>query len=184
MNQMFLPKIRYPAALYDLSDHRSGGLQKIVHVIAVIKQSNLRQIPIQINGPIRDWTGAMVRNDKDRCVRSCVLRNLPSVASSPEINATRQTHCRLELLPDHRIVLVVAELPKSSCPDRHEHEHHDVLDPMLEEMESHVGPLFVQLTHFFEHTVTTLVVGHGSQKASVELQRTASCLLELLSKLQ
>src|SRR5215472_10809006 len=55
---------------------------------------------------------------------------------------------------------------------------------MLKEMESDVGPLFVQLTHFFEHTVTTLVVAHESQPASVELQWTASCIVELLSKLR
>ena len=55
-----------------------------------MKQSNLGQIPIQINGPIRDWTGAMVRNDKDRCVRSCVLQELTERRVEPEINVTNR----------------------------------------------------------------------------------------------
>src|SRR5262249_43527716 len=57
-------------------------------------------------------------------------------------------------------------------------------DSMLKKVESHAGPLFVYLTHFFEHTVATLVASHESQEANVELQRTGSCLLELLSKLR
>ena len=126
-------------------------MQNIVRVLTVTKQSNLGQIPIQINGPIRDWTGAMVRNDKDRCVRSCVLQELAERRVEPAINVTNRVaklglRCRIV-----KKMGVIHELPEVMlhCIDRHEDEHHDVLDPMLEEMKSHAGPLFVQLTHFF-----------------------------------
>src|SRR5215467_3799317 len=125
-----------------------------------MEESNLGKIPIQINSPIRDWTRAMVRNDKDRCVRSCVLQKLTERGVEPDVNVTNRI-AKLGL--PRRIVKkmgLIHELPEVMlyCIDRHEDEHHDILDAMLKEMESDAGPLFVQLTHFFEHTVTTLVV--------------------------
>src|SRR5436309_10452374 len=100
-----------------------------------MKQSNLCQIPVQIDGPIRDWTAAVVRNDKNRCVGTCVLEEFTECRVEPGINVTNRVaklgfRCWIV-----KKMVLVHELPEImlDCVDRHEDKHHDVLDPMQEQ---------------------------------------------------